>query len=238
MSDKLIDYNSDEIEFEGVEFEGPEVEETKIEETEVEEPKIKDNINKEKNRGTGAGGSNTNYHGKKFEDETNNYYRLLKLGYEEKSLVKKPNKMSHYYLLKNFEDKKIIFVLQNGLKLYMKQYYNIDLFRCPDEAYIIEYFSGKKILKILEKKEQNVEGSVETKLWSCPSLKREYEICVNFNFEISYALSVSNFLKIKLISNDKKYITLNQILNESDIPVLFGNDENYFEMLDNWIMIN
>jgi hypothetical protein len=49
---------------------------------------------------------------------------------------------------------------------------------------------------------------------------------------------VSNFLKIKLISNDKKYITLNQILNESNIPVLFGNDENYFEMLDNWITIN
>ena len=99
-------------------------------------------------------------------------------------------------------------------------------------------FFRKKILKILEKKEQNVEGSVETKLWSCPSLKREYEICVNFNFEISYALSVSIFLKIKFISNDKKYIILNQILNESNIPVLFGNNENYFEMLDNWIMIN
>jgi hypothetical protein len=238
MCDKLIDYNLDEIEFEGVNIEEFKTEETKIEETKIEENKTQDNINKEKNKGTGAGGSNTNYHGKKFEDETNNYFRLLKLGSEQKPLVKKPNKISHYYLLKNFEDKKIIFVLQNGLKLYMKQYYNIDLFRCPDEAYIIEYFSGKKILKILEKKEQNVEGSVETKLWSSPSLKREYEICVNFNFEISYALSVSNFLKIKLISNDKKYITLNQILNESDIPVLFGNDENYFEMLDNWITIN
>jgi len=29
-------------------------------------------------------------------------------------------------------------------------------------------------IKIVEKKEQNVEGSVETKLWSSPSLKREY----------------------------------------------------------------
>ena len=190
MCDKLTDYNLDEIEFKGVEIE--------------EENKIEDNINKEKNRGTGAGGSNTNYYGKKFEDETNNYFRLLENGYERNILVKNPKKISHYYLLKFFEDKKIIFVLQNGLKIYMKKYYNIDLFRCPDEAYIIEYFSGKKILKILEKKEQNVEGSVETKLWSCPSLKREYEICVNFNFEISYALSVSNFLKIKFISNDKK----------------------------------
>lgn len=222
MCDKLTDCNLDEIEFKGVEIE--------------EETKMEDNVNKEKNRGTGAGGSNTNYYGKKFEDETNNYFRLLENGYQRNLLVKNPKKISHYYLLKFFEDKKIIFVLQNGLKIYMKTYYNIDIFRCPDEAYIIEYFSGKKILKILEKKEQNVEGSVETKLWSCPSLKREYEICVNFNFEISYALSVSNFLKIKFISNDKKYIILNQILNESEIPILFGNDENYFETLDNWIM--
>jgi hypothetical protein len=38
----------------------------------------------------------------------------------------------------------------------MKQNYDINLFRCPDEAYIIEYKNGKKIIKILEKKEQNV----------------------------------------------------------------------------------
>ena len=223
---------SDEIE---IEIEETKIEETKIEETKIEEDNVK-NANKQKNRGTGAGGSNTNYHVKKFEDKTNNYFRLLEIGYEEKSLIKKPNKMAHYYLIKNFEDRKIIFVLQNGLKMYMKNYYNIDLFRCPDEAYIIEYFSGKKILKILEKKEQNVEGSVETKLWSCPSLKREYEICVGSNFEIAYGLSVSNFLKEKILSNDKKYIILNKILNENNIPVLFGNDYNYFEILDNWIM--
>jgi hypothetical protein len=97
MSDKLIDYNLDEIEFKGVE-----IEEFKTEETKIEENKTQDNINKEKNRGTGAGGSNTNYHGKKFEDETNNYFRLLNFGYEQKPLVKKPNKMSHYYFIKKF----------------------------------------------------------------------------------------------------------------------------------------
>ena len=92
MCDKLTDYNLDEIEFKGVEIE--------------EENKIEDNINKEKNRGTGAGGSNTNYYGKKFEDETNNYFRLLENGYERNILVKNPKKISHYYLLKFFEDKK------------------------------------------------------------------------------------------------------------------------------------
>jgi hypothetical protein len=34
----------------------------------------------------------------------------------------------------------------------MKDKYNIDLFRCPDEAYIIEYTSGRKVIKILENK--------------------------------------------------------------------------------------
>ena len=111
-------------------------------------------------------------------------------------------------LSKTFEDKTIIFVLQYGLKMYMKHKYNIELFRCPDEAYIIEYNTGRKVIKILEKKEQNVEGSVETKLWSGPSLKREYELVLGDNFEVYYGFCVSEFLKKKLTSNKKKYTNL------------------------------
>ena len=116
----------------------------------------------------------------------------------------------------------------------MKNKYNIDLFRCPDEAYIIEYTSGRKVIKILEKKEQNVSGSVETKLWAGPSLKREYELVLGQCFEVSYGFCVSNYLKDKLISNEKKYTILNTILTESNILVLFGDDENYFETFDTW----
>lgn len=64
----------------------------------------------------------------------------------------------------------------------MKNKYNIELFRYPDEAYLIEYNTGKKVIKILEKKEQKVEGSVETKLWSGSSLKREYELLLGNDF--------------------------------------------------------
>jgi hypothetical protein len=116
----------------------------------------------------------------------------------------------------------------------MKDKYNIELFRCPDEAYIIEY-KTKTVIKILEKKEQHVEGSVETKLWSGPSLKREYEIVLGNDFEVHYGFCVNEFLKNKLISNDKKYKTLNTIFNENNITVLFGDDENYFDTLDIWI---
>ena len=185
------------------------------------------------NKGTGAGGANTNYHGKLFETQTNNQQRLLEMGYTKNT--ENTTKTYDYSLSKTFEDKKITFVLQNGLKTCMKKNHNIDLFRCPDEAYIIEYAGGRKVIKILEKKEQNVEGSVETKLWSGPSLKREYELVLGPGFEVFYGFCVSNFLKKKLVSSDKKYTILNTILKESNIAVLFGDDANYFETLDAWV---
>jgi hypothetical protein len=41
-------------------------------------------------------------------------------------------------------------------------------------------------------------------------------------------------LKNKLVSNEKKYTTLNTIFIETNIAVLFGDDENYFETFDSW----
>jgi hypothetical protein len=187
------------------------------------------------NKGTGAGGANTNYYGRQFEEKTNNQQRLLDLGYIKNSFTKKPKKVYDYYLSKTFEDKTIVFVLQSGLKIYMQHKYNIDLFRCPDEAYIIEYNSGRKVIKIIEKKEQNVSGSVETKLWASPSLKREYELVLGDDFEVHYCLCVSSYLQKLLVSTNKKYTTLNTIFNENNIAVLFGEDENYFETSDMWL---
>lgn len=197
----------------------------------------KDFVTTKINKGTGAGGANTNYYGKKFEEKTNNQLRLLGQGYLKNSLSKKTNK-EFDYLTKTFCDKTIVFVLQNGLKMYMKNKYNIELFRCPDEAYIVEYNTGKKVIKIVEKKEQNVDGSVETKLWASPSLKREYEIALGHEFEVQYCLCVSGFLEKKMTSGDKKYAILNRILSENNISVLFGDTEQYFETLDVWLDFN
>jgi hypothetical protein len=191
--------------------------------------------NKIINKGTGAGGANTNYFGKIFETNTNNHQRLLEMGFTKNSFKKKPKKIYDYYLSKKLEDKTIIFVLQSGLKLYMKKKYNIELFRFPDEAFIIEYENGKKIIKILEKKEQNVNGSVETKLWAGPSLKREYELVLGAEFVVCYGFCVNTFLANKLSSNKPKYTILNTILQENNIAVLFGNNTNYFETFDNWL---
>ena len=184
-----------------------------------------------KNKGTGAGGKNTNKNGKKFENITDIEIKLIENKYEK---MKMDKSKYGYYLYKNIDNNKIIYVSQNGLKLYIKQKFDIELFRNPDEAYIIEK-NGKYIIKILEKKAQNVEGSVETKLWSGPSLKREYEIIMGQKFVIEYAFCVSKFLQEKIISNDNKYKVLNQILDESNINIFFGEDSDYFDKIYEWI---
>lgn len=189
------------------------------------------------NRGTGAGGANTNHHGKRFEDKTNNLQRLLKMGYIKNSFTKNPTNKYDYYLSKTFDEEKktIVFVEQNGFKKYMKNKYNIDSYRCPDEAYIIEYASGRKVVKILEKKAQNVEGSVEDKLLNGAAFVRMYQLRLGSDFEVCYGFCVSEFLKKKILSDKQKYIDLRTILNENNIAVLFGDDEDYFETFDAWL---
>lgn len=186
------------------------------------------------NKGTGAGGSNTNYYGKLFEEKTNNEKRLLGNGYEKTILNKKSK--NGYYLSKTFEDKTVTFVSQSGLKEFIKHKYNIELFRCPDEAYIIEYVSGRKVIKILEKKEQNVEGSVDTKLLAGPIFKEEYTEALEHNFEVEYAFCVSKFLQDKIMSSEKKYIIFNKLMKNHNISILFGDDDNYFETFDMWFI--
>jgi len=185
------------------------------------------------NRGTGAGGANTNYYGKKFEEKTDNQSRLLENGFTKTTINKKSK--TGYYLSKTFDDKTIYFVHQNGLKTIMKHKYNIDMFRCPDAAYIFEYNTGKTLIKILEKKWQKDDGSVETKLWAAYSLRREYELVLGTKFEVVYGFCLSDYFKQEFISYKKKYEILDQILKEQKIEVLFGDDENYFETLDTWI---
>lgn len=50
-----------------------------------------------KNKGTGAGGSKTNFNGKRFEEYTNNETYLLNKGFEKVMFNNKPKR---YYLRK------------------------------------------------------------------------------------------------------------------------------------------
>lgn len=185
------------------------------------------------NKGTGAGGSNTNLFGKMFENKTNNEQRLENFGFV-KMYFNEKNK-EKYYLHNKYDDKEVVFVLQNNFKVYMKNKYNIDLYRNPDEAYIVEFINGNKMVIIIEKKEQNVEGSVETKLWSGPSLKREYELDLGKDFEVHYCFCLNDFFKNKFSSNKKKYNNLEIILKENNIQILYGDDIDYFKQLNLWL---
>lgn len=186
---------------------------------------INQTINQTINKGTGAGGKNTNHYGISFENKTSNEKRLLESGFKKEK----------GYLIKKYPDYEVIFVTQSELKNYIKNEYSIKLFRNPDEAYIIKRNNEKTIIKVIEKKEQRVEGSVETKLWSGPSLKREYSIILGDQFEVEYSFCVNSFLENKMKSNELKYQVLQQILDENQIPILYGDSDDYFENLDNWL---
>jgi hypothetical protein len=54
------------------------------------------------------------------------------------------------------------------------------------------------------------------------------------DFEVFYGFCVSEFLKNKIVSNEKKYTILNTIFKENNIGVLFGDDKNYFGTVDIW----
>lgn len=184
------------------------------------------------NKGTGAGGKNTNHNGKKFENLTCNQTNLLNNDYQKQSI----NKTKYgYYLHKSFPNKEIFFTSQSGFRSFMKKFYNKDVYRYPDEAYIIKSPSQPTLIKILEKKNQNMEGSVETKLLAGPSLCQEYQLNLGDEFKVSYGFTVSSFLQKKFESTSKKYMTIKYILEQNHIPILYGEEDNYFTQLNEWI---
>ena len=185
------------------------------------------------NKGTGAGGAKTNENGKRFEENTSNEMRLISQGFEKINLNK--NKYG-YYLSKKTEKYEIVFVLQKGFVMFIKERYNIEMTRHPDEAYIIIPNEGKATIKILEKKNQNVEGSVQDKLWTGPTFKMEYSLFLGENFEVEYAYCLSNWFKSKF-ENNEKYKKLNIILSSNNIKLFYGEDTDYYENLDKWISL-
>jgi hypothetical protein len=183
------------------------------------------------NRGTGAGGAGTNASGLPFEEKTANQGRLEELGYSIVAM-QGAGKFSYY-----LEKDGMIFLTKGGLKIYMKQKFGVEMFREPDEAYFMEGPYGTR-LKILEKKNQNTEGSVDTKLLAGPGFLEEYKWSLKDvgGIHIEYAFCVSSFLKGKMMSEKPKWQALRDINKKYGITVLFGDDEDYFEKLDEWLL--
>ena len=167
------------------------------------------------NRGTGAGGATTNVNGLNFEQKTSNEPRLLSDGFVRSQIPGCKGKFG-YCLAKD----EVVYVTQNGLKNYVRDKFEIELSREPDEAYIRKD-GDTYVLKVLEKKNQNVEGSVETKLMTGPAFVDEYEFCLGDKFRVEYAFCLSDFLKQKYMSDDKKFVSLRRFNEKHEIRVFF-----------------
>ena len=190
-----------------------------------------------KNRGFGAGGKNTTLNGLSFEIKTSIEKKLLESNYN-KIVINNKQKYG-YYLEYKEENKQIIFLLQSGFKSYFKKKYNINIYKHPDEAFII-YNNDNIYIKIIEKKNQNVEGSVEDKLKTGLFNKKEYERMLKSlkNINISYSFCVSKFLQNKFESNIIKYKNMKDILDEDNIKLFYGEEMNYNDNLLDWINKN
>jgi hypothetical protein len=190
------------------------------------------------NRGTGAGGANTNKSGKTFEQKTENESRLLAAGFIKKPIVEKNKAKFNYFLERAVSPtSSIVYLTQGALKLYFKSVFSVEMHRCPDEAYLFRQ-GDKYLLKILEKKNQNVAGSVDTKLMAGNGFIRDYKKCLKGcaeSFDVQYAFCISDFLKQDYVSDCQKFKNLREILEEDGIAVLFGDDEDYYDHLDAWI---
>jgi len=60
-------------------------------------------------------------------------------------------------------------------------------------------------------------------------------LCDNYKFNVSYAFCVSKFLQNKFESNQFKYNNILKIMNDDNIKLFYGEDENYLDILFNWI---
>lgn len=186
------------------------------------------------NRGTGAGGAKTNHNGKAFEDKTDNEPRLLASGFVRKIIPGKNKCRGGYYLEKKTDDGSIIFLKQTALEFYFQWKFNIELCRKPDEAYLFQKGSVYTLM-ILEKKNQNVEGSVDTKLLAGPAFIEEYQDFLGPKFVVKYGYCISAWLQKRYQSSEKKYVFLRKYLTKYSIPVLFGDAEDYMTTLDSWL---
>lgn len=183
------------------------------------------------NKGTGAGGANTTKSGGSFEQKTSNRLRLQLAGFVSKKIPK----TKYSYLEKRInEEADIVYVTKKELKAFAKHVLNVDMYREPDEAYIFRYRDTYTI-KIVEMKNQHVGGSVDTKLMAGPMFIEQYSRWFGPNFKIEYAFCVGDFLRKSLLKQSGNIQFVMDILKTHNIPTFFGDSDEYFTQLDEWL---
>jgi hypothetical protein len=203
----------------------------------LEEVKSKILISKKPNRGTGAGGANTNKNGLNFEEQTCNNQNFINQNYTRVNIDK-----VHYYLCKETAENILYAASKNSFKSLMKTKFGhliSEDFRnrtlsegmAPDEAHITYCKKTDAVtVKILEKKHQNGPGSVEEKLKGGPITRKMYEKDLGGKIKVEYAFCVSQYLETRFINGKLKL--LSEALSDENIPIFFGDNKNYFESIN------
>lgn len=167
------------------------------------------------NRGTGAGGSNTNKYGLAYENKTKLVVKILK-------------RNKHHSIIQ-ICDKEYVFTKKTHFLKYMKQQLEKDIplahgCKQPDECYIDE---EQKICFILEKKFQRVSGSVCEKIQTPDFKTWQYRRMIP-NYRIVYMYSLSDWFKDNCVAEI-------EYLKTKNIPYFWGDDENYEQKLFSFI---
>ena len=73
------------------------------------------------NRGTGAGGANTNVNGKSFEEKTSNEQRLLTNGFSKKLIPGYKGKNAYYLAKEISPTESIVYLLYNPRNYFLRK---------------------------------------------------------------------------------------------------------------------
>jgi hypothetical protein len=171
------------------------------------------------NKGTGAGGSNTNKNGLSFEDETELTSEFTKIELDMLS-----------------RDKKIFIEASKGkLHKIMKSRneINMDILpaagcKKPDDSFINIKNSA---IFIIEKKYQQGPGSVDEKIQTGPFKKQHYEELFP-NYTIHYIYCLSNWFK------RDEYKSVMNYLKKNNISIFWGEEPNYKNDMIQYILNN
>jgi hypothetical protein len=182
----------------------------------------------EKNKGTGAGGANTNKNGLPYENITD----LCTLYEEIGAPIDKK-----YKSVKFVQHSEKIFINVNKSKLHSYMLYiqerNETIIpasgcKSPDEAYVD---NETKNVFIIEKKYQRGTGSVDEKIQTGPFKKEHYSELFP-NYKIHYIYCLCNWFK------RDEYVSILNYLTKNNIPVFWGEDPNYKDDIVSYIVSN
>ena len=146
------------------------------------------------------------------------YEYLLSAGFQEIFINKRQYGSYLYY---KFDDThSVVYIMKNGIKYFMKKFYEISMKSFPDEMIIINYQNNTTI-KIIDK------INTSRKLKEVPYKKAEYNLLFQHFDNIEYAVVLPEVSK----HNDQN---MKAIIESYDI-CCFVNNNSYQENLDVWL---